>query len=101
MKKLALLTILLSTTAYAEDGQQPPAEQPAAATAPTPPPAAQPAPAVTPAPTEWYLKVDQQGINVLSQCIQELPKKVADPFLFNLDGQLKGQAALIAAIKAK
>jgi hypothetical protein len=96
MKKLAIIAILLATPAFAEDAPQAdkPAEVPASG-APSPP-----APAALP-PTEWFIRLDQQGINNIAQCSQELPKKIADPFLFNLDAQLKSQAALIAAIKAK
>jgi hypothetical protein len=85
MKYIIVAAILLATPAFAQDAPKPDG-----------------APAASgPAPTEWYLKIDQQGINTLSQCIQELPKKVADPFLFNLDAQLKTQPAIIASIKAK
>lgn len=92
MKRLAILVILFATAAFAEDAPKP-AEAPAA-------PAAMPA-APMPVPTEWYIRLDQQGINNIAQCAQELPKKIADPFLFGLDAQLKGQPAIIAAIKAK
>ena len=81
MKYLALIAILLATPAFAEDAPKPEA------------------PAVPP--TEWYIKLDQQGINNIAQCAQELPKRIADPFLFGLDAQLKSQPAIIAAIKAK
>ena len=95
MKYLPLIAILLATPAFAEDAPAPaekPAETPAAAPSPAAP---------LSAPTEWYIRLDQQGINNIAQCAQELPKKQADPFLFGLDSQLKNQAALIAAIKAK
>ncbi len=58
-------------------------------------------PAPVAAPTEWYLRFDQPNLNVLSACIPELPKRVADPFLANIQAQITGQAALIAALKAK
>lgn len=95
MKKLAIIAILLATPVFAEDAPAP-AEKPAEAPAVAPAPAAP-----APVPTEWYIRLDQQGINNIAQCAQELPKKQADPFLFGLDAQLKGQAALIASIKAK
>ena len=92
MKYLPLIAIMLAIPAFAEDAPKP-AEAPAA-------PAAMPA-APTPVPTEWYIRLDQQGINNIAQCAQELPKKLADPFLFAIDAQLKSQPAIIAAIKAK
>lgn len=92
MKRLAILAILFATPAFAEDAPKP-ADPPTA-------PVATPA-APTPVPTEWYIRLDQQGINNIAQCAQELPKKIADPFLFAIDAQLKSQPAIIAAIKAK
>ena len=92
MKYLALAALLLATPAFAEDAPKP-ADPPTS-------PAATPA-APTPVPTEWYIRLDQQGINNIAQCAQELPKKIADPFLFAIDAQLKSQPAIIAAIKAK
>lgn len=90
MKRLAILVILFATAAFAEDAPKP-AEPPAAAMPAAP----------MPIPTEWYIRLDQQGINNIAQCAQELPKKIADPFLFAIDAQLKSQPAIIAAIKAK
>ena len=84
MKKLALVTALLSTSAFAED---------AVPTAPTTVPTAPP--------TEWYIRLDQPMINSLAQCGQEMRKKDADPFLSAIDAQLKNQPAIILAIKAK
>lgn len=95
MKYLVLASFLIAMPAFAEDA--PAADKPAEATAVAPSPQA---PAPMP-PTEWYIRLDQQGINNIAQCAQELPKRLADPFLFGLDAQLKGQAALIAQIKAK
>lgn len=85
MNRLLIIACLLSTAAYADD-------------APKAPEAA-PAPVVTP--TEWYLRFDQPNLNVLSACIQELPKRAADPFLATIQAQITGQAAIIAAVKAK
>lgn len=96
MKIIIIAALLLPTFSYAEEAA--PADKPAD----TAPPATQPAPAApTTQPTEWYLRVDQAGINALSQCIQELPKKIADPFLFNLDAQLRSQDKIKAEIKGK
>jgi hypothetical protein len=86
MKRLAIIACLLSTAAvYAEDA-------PKAPDAP---------PAPVAAPTEWYLRFDQPNLNVLSACIQELPKRAADPFLANIQAQIGKQADIIAAVKAK
>ena len=92
MKYFVVAAILFATPAFAEDAPKP-AEAPAA-------PAATPA-APTPVPTEWYIRLDQQGINNIAQCAQEMKKRDADPFLFAIDAQLKSQPAIIAAIKAK
>jgi hypothetical protein len=83
--RAVMIACLFSTAAYADDAQKPP----------------DPAPVVAPPITEWYLKFDQPMLNALSACIPEMPKKIADPFLTTLQGQINGQAAIIAAMKAK
>lgn len=87
MKPLAIIACLISTAAWADDAPKP--------ADPSPPPVAAPAP-----PTEWFLKFDQPMLNALSVCIQEMPKKTADPFLSVVQGQIGGQAAIIAKVKA-
>jgi hypothetical protein len=84
--RAVMIAFLLSTAAYADDAPKPADPSPVAAPAP---------------PTEWYLKFDQPMLNALSACIQEMPKRVADPFLSVVQGQIGGQAAIVAAVKAK
>lgn len=95
MKKLAIIAMLIATSAFAEDAPQAgkPAEAPAAV-APSPP-AQAPLP-----PTEWFIRLDQGMINSIASCAQEMKKREADPFLFAIDAQLKGQPSIIAAIKS-
>jgi hypothetical protein len=80
MKYLVALALLLSTSALAQDAAKPaePAKQEAAA---------QPAPPRT----EFYLKFDAADLQNLNAGIMELPKRVADPFLAKLNGQLQQQ----------
>lgn len=91
MKKLALLALLLSTTAYAQDAAQP-TETPAPVAAPTQPPAAMPAPVAAPAvPANYYFELTPADLNALAQGLNELPKKIADPILMKMDAQMRAQ----------
>jgi hypothetical protein len=84
LKKLALLAILLSTAAYAQEDAEAKPKQAQAAPVPTPAPSPAPiAPAVPPA-----LTLDQSDLAVLNQCIGELPYKVANPFVQKLNAKL-------------
>lgn len=104
MKKLAIIAALLASVslAHAQDAAKPP-ETPADASAP---PAAQstaPAPQATPAPSQparFYLEMDQGDINALNACVQELPKRVADPLVLKINGQLTVQAKIAADFTA-
>jgi len=66
------------------------------APSPTPSPAVT-APAAPAAPAKYYLEVDQSDLNAIAQGINELPKRVADPLLLKLNGQLQAQDQLKAA----
>jgi len=74
-----------ATGAFAED----------VAPAPTPTPVT--VPAAPAAPAKYYLEVDGTDIAAISQALQELPKKVADPLILKLNGQLQAQEQLRAA----
>jgi hypothetical protein len=77
----ALAAILVVTGAFAQDAT------------PTPAPTETPAPAASPAPPQrFYLELDAADINLLAQAVNELPKRVADPFLLKLQGQLQAGA---------
>jgi hypothetical protein len=66
--------------------------------APSQTPAAEkPAPAPPAAPAKYYLEVDQSDLNAIAQGINELPKRIADPLLLRLNGQLQAQEQLKAA----
>jgi len=43
-------------------------------------------------PQLFYFEVDQNDINAISSALNELPKRVADPLILKLSGQLKAQA---------
>lgn len=79
MKYALLVTFLLIAPAYAEEP------------APTPSP---PVSQVTP--QLFYFEVDQNDINAISSALNELPKRVADPLILKLSGQLKAQAQVMA-----
>lgn len=60
--------------------------------------------ATTPAPPAdgiYYLALIQADLNTLAQAIDELPKKIADPFIAKINGQLQDQARVISGAKAK
>lgn len=79
MTRLAILaTILLaSTAAFGEDAPKPDASGNEVAK-PVPVPA-----------SKWMIELDQGDINLLDACVVELPKRVADPFIAKLKGNLK------------
>jgi len=102
LKKLALIALLLSTAAYAEDQTAPAGMPQAVATAPEPAktPVANPV-TVTPAPTSFVFVLDSSDMNTLAEAIGELKQKVAAPFLAKLQSQAQNQAAIISQIKAQ
>jgi hypothetical protein len=83
--RLTLAALLLATSAFAED---------APAIPPTP---EKTAPAATAAPQRYYLEIDQSDLAALSQALNELPKRIADPLLLKFNGQLQAQEQLKAA----
>lgn len=63
-------------------------------------PAAAPTPSAQPAqaqPTKFYLEVDPADLAAISTALNELPKKIADPLILKLNGQLQAQEQLKAA----
>jgi hypothetical protein len=85
------------TGAFAQDDnpiQIPPDryESKGAAGAPAPGPAPQPAP-----PGKVYLELDQADLVAVSQALNELPKRVADPLIVKLNAQLQNQPAVVSA----
>lgn len=99
MKRLACLTaaLLISTAAFAEDaapGYTPPANGNAEAPNTTPvaaPVAPAVAPTAAPVAGKFYFELEPADLTALSQAIVELPKKIADPLLLKLNGQLQSQ----------
>lgn len=85
--KLILIALLVATSAFAEDA---PSVTPASDKA-------APAPAQA-APQRFYLEIDQSDLNAISQALNELPKRVADPLILKLSGQLQAQEQLKAAV---
>jgi hypothetical protein len=82
---LAVVAILVATSAFAEEP------------APNLAPATIPAPATAPAPAKYYLELDQADLNAVSEALLGLPKRVADPLILKLNGQLQAQEQLKAA----
>jgi hypothetical protein len=83
--EVLFLAALPTALAFAEDA---PSQTPAPAVT---------APAAPAAPAKFYLEVDQSDLNAIAQGINELPKRVADPLLLKLNGQLQAQEQLKAA----
>lgn len=89
MKKLGYnllaVAILISglTGAFAQDA------------APTPTPTETPALAASPAPQKFYLEVDAADLDAISRALAELPKRIADPLILKLNGQLRVQSQII------
>lgn len=84
--RIALLALLVAAPAFAEDA------------APAATPTETPAPAVTPAapaqPQKFYLELDPSDLAAISSALNELPKKIADPLILRLNGQLQNQAMI-------
>jgi len=95
VKKLVIIAALLATVsfAHAQDAAKPP-ETPTDAPNQAQAPVVDPKPTV--APTKFYLELDQNDINALNAVIQELPKRIADPFILKINGQLAVQARIAA-----
>jgi hypothetical protein len=68
---------------------------------PTPAPTETPAPAATPAAPapgqKFWLEVDQSDLAAISQALNELPKRMADPLILKLNAQLKAQETITKA----
>lgn len=64
---------------------------------PTPTPVETPAPAAATAPAKFYLELDQADLNAVSAALNELPKKIADPLILKLNGQLQAQQKVVDA----
>ena len=97
MKYLALAALFLSTSAMAQDNPAVPADAPAAIVAPTTAP--QPKTAIAPpqgAPKLFYFELDADEVKAIGTAINELPKRIADPLVIKLNGQLSVQAKIAA-----
>jgi hypothetical protein len=82
---LPLLLVLAATGAFAEDAPSKPTPAPApASTAPA-------------APAKYYLELEQADLDAVARALQELPKRMADPLILKLNGQLQAQEQLKAA----
>ena len=77
--RIALFAVFVATSAFAQDAS------------PTPAPAEAAAPAVPAAPPKVYLELDQNDLAAVSQALNELPKRIADPLILKLNGQLQAQ----------
>jgi len=77
--RLALAALLVTTGAFAQG----------AAPTPTPTPEASAAPSA--APVTYHLDVDGADLAAISQALNELPKRIADPLIAKLNAQLKAQ----------
>lgn len=53
-------------------------------------PVPQPAP-----PAKFYLELDQNDLVAVSQALNELPKRVADPLIVKLNAQLQDQSRVV------
>lgn len=94
MKYLILTAaLLLSTAAYAEEGQNPGPDSPLITEAPAPAHTSPtvPVPAVPPAqPSVWvWADIDAGDLANLNACAQELPKRIADQWINRLSQHIK------------
>ncbi len=77
--------ILWATGAFSQDAS------------PTPTPVEMASPAPAPAPVQrYYLELDQNDLQAVSNALAELPKRIADPLILKLNAQLQAQAQIIA-----
>jgi len=53
------------------------------------PPPATPAVTAPPPPPKFHLEIDQADLQAISQALNELPKKIADPLILKLNAQLQ------------
>lgn len=83
---IAMLGMVLVSTVRAEEATPTPTPTPITETA------SPSAPAISPAPQRFYLEVDQSDLQALSQALNELPKRVADPIILKLNAQLQPAA---------
>lgn len=86
---IAAVLALAPVHAFAEDAA--PTPTPTEAAAPATPPAA---PAAS---QKFYLEVDASDLAAISQALNELPKRVADPLILKLNAQLGAQAPIAEA----
>lgn len=84
--RIAAIALLVATGAFAQTP------------VPAPPTPEQAAPAPLP-PQKFYLELDPNDLQVVSQALNELPKRIADPLIQRLNAQL--QAAEQARISSK
>lgn len=85
--RIAAIALIVATGAFAQTP------------APSAPPVEQAAPAP---PQKFYLELDPGDLQAISQAVNELPKRVADPLIMRLNAQLQAaEQARIAANKAK
>ena len=93
-----MLAMLLATTAIgvalAQNGN------PSPSPSPTPEPQASPASPSQNGPSKFYLEVSPEDIQAISTALNELPKRVADPLILKLNGQLQKQSEIKAAAEA-
>lgn len=82
---LTIAAILAATSAFAED------------TPSIPVPQERPAPVASAPPSKLYLEVDQADLAAISQALNELPKRIADPLILKLQGQLQAQEPIKVA----
>jgi hypothetical protein len=81
---LIWIVVLWAKGAFAQDADTPP------------PPVATSSSAVSlDAPKKFWLEVDQNDLNAISQALMELPKKIADPLVLKLNAQLQAQAKIV------
>ena len=85
---LAIVAMLGPSGAFAEDVAP---NQSAQEKAPVAAPAPEQSAPVSP-PTKFWLEVEQSDLASLAQALNELPKRLADPLLLKLSGQLQPQA---------
>lgn len=88
--KIVIVATMLLAGLYSVAGAQEATPSPIPTPTETPLSTASPAP-VMQVPQRFWLEVDAADLGAISQALNELPKRVADPLILKLNSQLQAQ----------
>jgi hypothetical protein len=84
----AIALLALTGTAGAQEEKLAPTPTPTETSAPPPAPA-----------KLYYLEVEGADLDIISRGLMEVPKRLADPLILKLNGQLQAQDKIVAKAK--